>query len=76
MNWNRTLANPIALKDGHNIGTLGAALALMLSLANLHQRQAIWRDVGELLAEAATDRSWIPDVEAQLSQALLADGLI
>jgi hypothetical protein len=58
MTWSRKFAQPIALKDGRMIGTLAAALALMLSLPKLHQREAVWHDIGELLAEAATDRSW------------------
>jgi len=76
MNWSRSLAKPITLRDGRNIGTVAAALALMLSLPSLNQRQAVWHDVGELLAEAAKDKSWIRDVEAQLSQALKSEGLI
>jgi hypothetical protein len=76
MTWSRKFAQPIALKDGRMIGTLAAALALMLSLPKLHQREAVWHDIGELLAEAATDKSWVPDAEAQLSQVLKAEGLI
>ena len=76
MNWTRTLGKPIALKDGRMIGTLAAALALMLSLPNFTQRQAVWRDVGELLAEAETSETWLPDVRSQLSMALMAEGLI
>lgn len=76
MNWSRTLPRPIALEDGGAIGTLAAALSLMLSLPAIDQRQAIWRDVAELLAEAAIDASWMPEFEKQLSQALLIEGLI
>lgn len=76
MNWTRTLGKPINLKDGRKIGTLAAALALMLSLPGFTQRQAVWRDVGELLAEAATSETWLADVQSQLCQALTAEGLI
>ena len=76
MNWSRTLPRPIALENGGAIGTLAAALSLMLSLPALDQRQAIWRDVAELLAESAIDASWMPELEKQLSQALLIEGLI
>ena len=31
-------------------------------------------DVGELLVKAATESSWAPDAEAQLSLALKAEG--
>lgn len=55
---------------------MAAALALMLSLPDVDRRQAVWRDVGELLAQAADDRSWMPDAEAELSQVLKSEGLI
>ena len=76
MSWSRQLATPIALKDGRTIGTLAVARALILSLPELHQRSPIWHETGELLAEAATDKNWVPDAEAQLSLALKAEGLI
>jgi hypothetical protein len=76
MNWSRTLAKPLTLRDGRKIGTVAAALALVVSLPDVDRRQAVWRDVGELLAEAANDQSWMPDVEAELSQALKSEGLI
>jgi hypothetical protein len=76
MNCSRTFAEPIALKDGRKIGTLAAALAFMPSLPDLNERQAVWHEVGELLAEAATDKRWIPDAEAQLLQALKTEGMI
>jgi hypothetical protein len=55
MNWSRTLAKPIIPRDGRRVGTVAAALALVLSLPDLDRRQAIWRDLGELLGEAAND---------------------
>jgi hypothetical protein len=76
MNWSRTLPRPMILRDGRCIGAIAAALALVVSLPAFNERQAVWRDVGELLAEAANDKSWVPDVEAQLSQALKSEGLI
>jgi hypothetical protein len=76
MTWSRQFANPIALKDGRTIGTLAAARALILSLPELHQRSPTWHETGELLAEAANDKTWVPNAEAQLSQALEAEGLV
>jgi len=76
MNWFRTLRHPIALRDGREIGTLAAAHILMRSLPEYERRQAVWRDVGELLAEAAVDESWISDFEAELSLVLKAEGHI
>jgi hypothetical protein len=76
MDWSRALPRPIALKDGGNIATLAAALSFMLSLPGINQRKAVWHDVGELLAEAAIDGTWISEFEMQLSQALSAEGLI
>ena len=76
MNWLRALAKPISLKDGRNIETLAAARSFMPTLPDYAQRQAIWHDVGELLAEAAADETWMRDVEIQLNQVLATEGLI
>jgi hypothetical protein len=37
MSWSRKLANPIVLKDGRTIATLGDAREMMLSLPVLHR---------------------------------------
>jgi hypothetical protein len=70
MNWSRTFPRPIALKGGDEIATLAGALKLMRSLPDADRHCALWRDAEELLVEAAMDRRWMPDAEAQLSQAL------
>jgi hypothetical protein len=48
----------------------------MLSMPETRQRGAIWEFGGELLAEAAAHEEMLPDAEAQLSRALVTEGLI
>lgn len=76
MNWLRPLNKPITLKDGREIATLAAVRDALPSLSKRDQRPAIWHDVGELIAEAAADKSWVREVEAQLSWELKRVGLI
>ena len=76
MNWLQPLNKPIALKDGREIATLAAARDALPSLADQDRRLAVWRDLGELVAEAAADKSWVREVEIQLSWELKAVGLI
>jgi hypothetical protein len=64
------------LKGGDEIATLAGALALMRSLPDPDRYCALWRDAGELLAEAAIDTRWMPDADAQLSQVLREEELL
>jgi len=76
MNWFRTLHHPISLRDGREIRTVAAARLLIRSLPDYDRKQAIWHDVGELLAEAAASERWIPEFEAELSQVLKTEGAL
>jgi hypothetical protein len=76
MTWARKFASPIALKDGRSLASLSEGRALMLSLPEIHRREAVWRRAAELLSEAAADRDSLPDADAQLRRALKAEALI
>src|SRR5580698_9688528 len=53
MSWSRPLPEPIKLKDGRKIATLGQARAVMLALPERHQFRPFWQYAAELLIEAA-----------------------
>ena len=74
----RKLPQPIKLKDGRKIATLGQARELMLALPERHQSRPFWQYAAELLIEAAErgDRASVDDAAAQISRALAAEGLL
>jgi hypothetical protein len=76
MPWSRKLAEPIALKDGRTIATLGDAREMMLSIPPNHRQDAVWRYHAELLDEAAADRASVAEVEEMLLRGLRAAGLL
>jgi Tfp pilus assembly ATPase PilU len=77
--WNRRLASPITLRDGHVIETLGQAAKLMtLRLPKARQEKAIWQKTAAMLMQAhASGKSTdIAATTAQLRRALSAEGWI
>ena len=78
MVWHRKLTKPIYLNDGRTIATLAAARDLMLSLPQRSQTNRHWQAAAEILLESARNGRIDPrrDVGAQMSRALLAEGLI
>jgi hypothetical protein len=76
MLWSLKLAQPIALKDGRTIATLGQAREMMLSVPPNHRQGAVWRYVAELLTEAAADRASVAEVEEMLLRGLKGAGLL
>jgi hypothetical protein len=75
--WNRPLASPITLRDGHVIETLGQAAKLMtLRLPKARQEKPIWQKTAAMLMQA--HESGKPDdiaaATAQLRRALSAEG--
>jgi hypothetical protein len=75
MTWARKFAEPIALKDGRVIATLGEARAVMRSLPEWRQRNERWLYAGALL-EAAAAEGALKSAARQLTRALKAEGLI
>jgi hypothetical protein len=76
MPWSRQFSAPIALKDGRSITTLGQGRALMLNLAPRHQVRPYWQYAAELLLIASENESAIELAHAQLSRALMIEGLL
>jgi hypothetical protein len=78
MPWTRKFPEPIKLKDGREIATLGQARELMLALPERHQSRPFWRYAAQLLIDAAGrgDRARVDDAAAQISRALAAEGLL
>jgi hypothetical protein len=76
MPWTRKFPQPIKLKDGRKIATLGQARELMLALPERHQIRPFWQYAAELILEAAERGSSIDDAWAQLHRALTAEGLL
>jgi hypothetical protein len=77
MRWNSILGKPIVLDDCRAIGTLAQARDLMLALPEHHRRNAHWQYAGELLLKAADqgEKYAVMDARAQLTRALMAEGL-
>jgi hypothetical protein len=77
MPWTRRFPEPIRLKDGRTIATLGQARAVMLALPERHQSRPFWQYAAELLIDAAgrSNLDSVDDAAAQLSRALSAEGL-
>jgi hypothetical protein len=71
MSWTRKFPEPITLKDGSKIATLGQARELMLALPERHQSRPFWQYAAE-----RGDRASVADATAQLSRALAAEGLL
>jgi hypothetical protein len=76
MPWTRKFPEPIKLKDGRTIATLGQARAVMLALPARSQSSDVWLYAGGLMLEAATSNVPIGEAAAQLRRALRADGLL
>jgi hypothetical protein len=78
MPWTRKFPQPIILKNGRKIATLGQARDLMLALPERHHLRPFWQYAAELLIEAAgrPNRASVDDAAAQLSRALSAEGLV
>jgi hypothetical protein len=78
MPWTRKFPEPIKLKNGRTIATLGQARELMLALPERHQIRPFWQYAAELLIDAAErgDRASVDDAAVQLSRALAAEGLL
>jgi hypothetical protein len=78
MPWTRKFPEPIKLKNGRTVATLGQARELMLALPERHQIRPFWQYAAELLIDAAErgDRASVDDAAAQLSRALAAEGLL
>jgi hypothetical protein len=78
MPWTRKFPQPIKLKDGRRIATLGQARELMLALPVRHRIRPFWQYAAELLIEAAErgNRASLDDAASQLSRALAAQGLL
>ncbi len=76
MPWSRKLTQPIVLKDGRTIATLGDAREIMLTLRNLRYGNPHWPAAAEMLARAVDSPSAMDDASAAMLRALKADGLI
>jgi hypothetical protein len=76
MPWTRKFPEPIKLKDGRKIATLGQARVIMRSLPAASQSRDDWFYAGGLMLEAATAGGPIRETAAQLMRALKAEGLI
>jgi hypothetical protein len=77
--WNRPLASPITLRDGHVIETLGQAAKLMtLRLPKARQEKAIWQKTAAMLMQvhASGRPDDIAAATSQLRRALSAEGWI
>ena len=74
--WQRPLAFPIKLRDGHVVETMAQAVALTQRLPKARQLKPIWQHTAALLMEAHA--SGKPDdlrhATAQLRRALDAEG--
>ena len=76
MTWARKFVDPIALKDGRTIATLADARAVIGSLPETARRKEDWLYAGGLVQEAATLNGPMKITVAQLTRALIAEGLI
>jgi predicted secreted protein len=76
MPWSREFSAPIALKDGRSITTLGQGRALMLNLPMRNQVRPYWQYTAELLLIASQDADALDRARAQLSRALMIEGLL
>jgi hypothetical protein len=76
MTWARKLTAPIILKDGRMIETLGEARAVMQSLPERRQHDALWLYAGALLDEAAFAGGSLNATREHLRLALKAEGLV
>jgi hypothetical protein len=76
MPWSREFNVPIALKDGRSITTLGQGRALMLNLPVRHQVRPYWQYAAELLLIASENKGALERAHAQLSRALMIEGLL
>jgi hypothetical protein len=76
MPWSREFSAPIALKDGRSITTLGQGRALMLNLPVRNQVRPYWQYTAELLLIASRDDDALDQARAQMSRALMIEGLL
>jgi hypothetical protein len=78
MSWIRKLDEPIALKDGRMLVTLGDAHRLMLALPEARLRSYHWQYTSYLLKKFASrgSPSAFAQALAQLPRALKSEGLL
>jgi hypothetical protein len=76
MSWSREFGAPIELKDGRSIATLGQGRALILNLPVRHQVRQYWQHAAELLLIASENEGALEMAHAQLSRALMIEGLL
>jgi hypothetical protein len=76
MPWTSLFPEPIILKDGRTIATLGQARNLMLELPVRHQVGPYWQYAAELLLDAAAHKGSLDDAYHQMTRALTTEGLL
>ena len=76
MPWSREFSSPIGLKDGRSITTLGQGRALILNLPVRHRVRLYWQHAAELLLIASENEGALEMARAQLSRALMIEGLL
>jgi hypothetical protein len=74
--WTTLFPEPIILKDGRAIATLGQARNLMLGLPVRHQVRPYWQYAAELLLDAAEHKGSLDDANHQMTRALTTEGLL
>jgi hypothetical protein len=67
---------PIVLKDGRTIATLGQAREIMLSIPLQHREFAVWRFADVRLKEAVIDPALVDEAESLLRRALRSDDML
>lgn len=75
--WERPLAHPITLRDGHVITTMAQAAGLMtMRLPKARQEKPVWQETARqlLLARESGKKIDIAHATAQLCRALDAEG--
>jgi hypothetical protein len=75
MAWETKFSNPVELRSGRTIETVGKARDLIRSLPQFRRRNPEWQLASELLARASEATSLADDALAQFLRALKAEGL-
>jgi hypothetical protein len=76
MPWTSLFPEPIILKDGRAIATLGHSRNLILDLSVRHQVRPYWQYTAELLLDAAEHKGSLDDAYHQMTRALRTEGLL
>jgi hypothetical protein len=76
MPWSTKFPEPIVLKDGRSIATVGQARSLMLDLPIRSQIRAYWQYAAFLPLDVAEHRGNLDEAYHQMMRALTADGLL